>query len=303
MRRYFKTGVGPILNKRIEIAAVDRSGREFPVELTITPIFTRRPVCFYAFLRDISERKSAEAERSRLLRELEQAVRRRDEFISMASHELKTPLTSLRLQFQIAARQIAKGDSRVYSEESLNRRIDITNRQLDRMTKLIEDMLDVSRVTAGRLEMRLERDDLSQVVREAADDFRDSLLLGGHTIVAELEPGLFADFDRYRMEQVLLNLLTNAFKYGAGSPVKLTLKKVGGRARLTVEDQGPGIPESEFGRIFQRFERAASQNEVTGLGLGLFISRYIVEGHRGKIWVESEIGRGSRFIVELPLAR
>jgi PAS domain S-box-containing protein len=301
MRHYLATGEGPVLNKRIEIFAVTKEAREIPVELSITPIRAGKEVSFCAFLRDISERKAAEIERASLMGELTEAVRTRDEFIAIASHELKTPISSLRLQFQMAARQLEKQDVRVYSPEAVNKRVGSVNRQLERMARLIDQMFDASRVTAGKLELSIERTDLSALVVEVVSEFRERFAIAGCILDARVAPQLVGNFDGYRIEQVLANLLTNAMKYGEGSPVTVTLERAHECARLTVEDRGPGIEPGSLERIFNQYERASSGSKIGGLGLGLYISRDIVEAHQGTIRVESELGKGSIFVLELPL--
>jgi PAS domain S-box-containing protein len=301
MRHYFASGEGPVLNRRIEIFAVTKDGREFPVELTITPIRTSATVFFYAFLRDISDRKAAESERARLMNELEEAVKVRDDFISIASHELKTPITSLRLQFQLAARQVEKQDASVYSPEMVNKRVESVNRQLTRMSKLIDEMLDASRVNAGKLDLDIESSSLSELILLVSEEFKERFIISNCPFEVQVTPALIVDFDRYRIEQVFSNLLTNAIKYGERSAVSVTLERSNGRALVRVQDQGPGIEPASLDRIFQRFERAVTGSKVSGLGLGLYISRQIVEAHHGKIWAESVVGKGTTFIVELPL--
>jgi PAS domain S-box-containing protein len=293
LQHYLKSGEGPVLNQRIEITALRKTGEQFPIELAITPITKGRSAEFYAFIRDISDRKAAESR-------LQAAIRGRDEFISIASHELKTPITSLKLQFQMAARQISSNDARVFLEGAVRKRVDSVNRQLDRMTRLIEDMLDVSRVATGKLHLDHERFDLSALVRESTERFTDQLQMVGSTVERAIEEGVFFVGDEYRTDQVLSNLMTNAIKYGGGKPVRVSLATRGGRILVAVEDHGAGIEERDRARVFERFERAVGSDNVSGLGLGLYISKEIVEALGGKIRLESEVGRGSTFIIELP---
>ncbi|MBS1962906.1 MAG: PAS domain S-box protein [Bdellovibrionales bacterium] len=299
LQRYRETHASRILNQRIEIEGMRKGGDRFPVELAITPIAREAEGVseteFYAFVRDISERKRNEAR-------LQSAIRGRDDFISIASHELKTPLTSLKLQFQMAERQVASGDARVFLEEAVRKRIDSVNRQIGRMIRLIEDMLDVSRVSTGKLHIERKRFDLSALVREAADRFVEQFKAVGSPLEARIEDGIESFADEYRMDQVLSNLLTNAVKYGEGSPVTLGLESRPEGIRLFVEDRGPGIPPEDQTRVFERFERAVGDGHVSGLGLGLYIAKEIVEAFGGKLTLRSEVGRGSTFTVELPRA-
>lgn len=246
---------------------------------------------------DITEQKrAAEA--------LKEAIRARDEFISICSHELKTPITSMKLQFQLAERLLKNGDKKVFQEDLVEKRVTTANRQLNRMASLIEEMLDVSRISAGRLELSLEPLDLAELVREVMDRFSEQFSILG--VPAEFEApfgSVTVVGDRYRLEQVLSNLLTNAMKYGSGSPIRVSLAGHGKSARLSVGDNGQGIPKESLERIFKQYERATSSSSVSGLGLGLYITRQIVERHRGAIWAESELGKGTTFIVELPLTQ
>lgn len=301
MKNFLQTGVGPALNQRIEVCVLRKDGSEFPIELSVTPIRAKSGLNFYIFLRDISTRKQIEEDRQKLLLHLEETVRRRDEFISIASHELKTPLTSLRLQFQMASRQMLAGDSRAYAPESVKKRITVTNRQIDRMLHLIDGMLDISRIATGRLHLDPITVDLTKLVKEMVERFSDQWMLSETTVRADVEDLVFVRGDPYRIEQVVSNLATNTIKYGAGAPVDISLRKSEGRAFLQVRDHGIGIASSDQQRIFDRFERAVPASSISGLGLGLYITRQILELHGGKISVQSELGKGSTFLVELPL--
>ena len=244
---------------------------------------------------DITERKRAE-------NALKEAVRIRDEFISICSHELKTPITSMKLQFQAAQRQIAKGDERAWSLGAVEKRIGNANRQLVRMAKLIEEMLDVSRMGQGELRLNLQSCDLSALARGVVDSFYEQLLGANLSVRAELPENCWIVCDSFRIEQVLSNLISNAMKYGGGTPITVSLDWLGGWAVLTVRDEGEGVSEEHRERIFGPFERAEGTRHVNGLGLGLYISRRIVEAHGGRIWVESATGGGAQFKVELPKA-
>jgi signal transduction histidine kinase len=236
-----------------------------------------------------------------LLRALESAVAQRDEFMSIASHELKTPLTSLKLQAQVGERSLARGDPAFQSPDNLRKLMRSTNKQLDRLGRLVEDMLDVSRVNTGKLTLSPERMDLSALVGDLVDRFESQLAEAGCEVTSEIEPGVVGLWDGYRIEQVVSNLLSNVIKYGRGCPVRISLFQDGKAATLEVSDRGPGISSEDQRRIFDRFERAANAKHIGGLGLGLYISKQIVERHGGKIEVESRRGGGSTFRVALPL--
>jgi signal transduction histidine kinase len=171
-------------------------------------------------------------------------------------------------------------------------------RQTERLTGLVANLLDVTRAAAGKLELQRERFDLADVVREVAERFREQ---SAAHVDLRLNGPLVGTWDRLRVDQVITNLLSNAIKYGAGKPISIRAAAVDASAQLEVCDQGIGIAPEDQRRIFERFERAVSSSSYGGLGLGLYISRQIVDALGGSIRVESAAGAGSRFIVELPL--
>jgi signal transduction histidine kinase len=228
-----------------------------------------------------------------------EAARIRDEFLSVASHELKTPLTSLKLQVQGIRRLLLRDpDGAVPKMPSFAERCE---RQIDRLTRLVDDLLDVSRINNGKLLMNAESFDLGEAVREVSSRFSMDLVQAGCELQLDIEPGVVGDWDRFRIEQVFTNLLTNAFKYGPSAPIGVRVWKEGGRAQFEVRDHGVGIGEADQRRIFSQFERAISPQGPSGLGLGLYIASQIVEAHEGIIEVQSTVGQGSRFVVRLPL--
>ena len=250
---------------------------------------------------DVTEQVRSRQRVENLAAELQDAVRARDEFISICSHELKTPITSMKLQFQMAAKQLERDDPRVFSRESIEKRTNTANHQLARMAHLIEDMLDVSRISAGKLQVNRERLDLYEVLHEVVERFGEQFASLGMPMHFEGRANeARVEGDRYRLEQVISNLFTNALKYGAAKPVDVTLTSSAGTVRMSVTDRGIGIAPENLDRVFGRFERAVSASNISGLGLGLYISRNIIEAHGGRIWVESELGKGSTFFVELP---
>ncbi len=236
------------------------------------------------------------------IEEQKQAVRSRDEFLSIASHELKTPVTSLKLQLQMLSRQLQKGPDHVPKADYLKNLADVGNRQINQLVTLIDDMLDVSRISTGQLNFDMEEAQISRVVREVALSFEDQFRSAGVELNIDADEELHVTCDRHRLEQVLSNLLTNAIKYGDRKPVRLSVGKENGFAVVAVEDQGIGIAQENLQRIFDRFERAVSPSTVSGLGLGLYISRKIVHAHHGQIRVSSVAGQGSVFEVLLPLS-
>lgn len=230
--------------------------------------------------------------------ELEEAVRARDEFLSIAAHELRTPLTPLRLQLDSLELALERGG--LLDDEALRRRLDRATSSTLRLSRLVDDLLDVSRLRIGHMRLAPQEVDLVAIARDAIANHsgearRDT------TPVRLLAPApVVGWWDRARLEQVVGNLLVNALKYGAGKPVDVAVSGLDGTARLEVRDQGIGIEPADAERIFDRFERAVSAHHYGGLGLGLYIARQIVVAHGGEIGVESQPGAGATFRVELP---
>ena len=246
-----------------------------------------------------AERKTQE-ERVRTA-QIQEALRERDEFISVAAHELRTPLTALQLKLQGLERGLKVAALEKSAGSMVGDRLEGALRQTERLSRLIERLLDVSRIAAGRLELAPERLDLAELVRQVAEDFREPAAETGTELRLHGAQRVEGCWDRLRMEQVLVNLLSNAVKYGAGRPVSVRLESAGERIRISVVDEGIGIAPEDLGRIFTRFERAAPVRNYGGLGLGLYISRYIVDAHGGHIEVSSRPGQGSTFVIDLPL--
>ncbi len=247
--------------------------------------------------------KCAQAlERTRLLHEMRAAVRLRDDFLSVASHELKTPLTPLHLRLQALKREAQ--DTALPPEklrERVSRAVEGAEAQVRKLADLVNDLLDVARISAGKLQLVRVPVDLAEVVREVTGRFTPQAQKAGCALALDVPASLVGLWDMQRLEQVVINLLTNALKYGAGRPVHLRLVAEGARARLTVRDEGIGISLEDQGRIFERFERAVSDRHFGGLGLGLFICRQILDALGGTISLRSAPGQGSTFEVTLPL--
>jgi PAS domain S-box-containing protein len=234
---------------------------------------------------------------------LEIALKERDAFLSIASHELKTPLTTLTLQAQVRRRQLSKGDNEAFTLEKLKDLFESDVKQLAKLNRLIDDMLDISRIRMGQLSLKKERIDLSVLSLEIVEKFRQQLKEISEVITFESTGAVCIDADPSRLEQVISNLVTNAMKYGQGKPLKIKVMsdEKNKKAYFSISDSGIGINIEDQKRIFSRFERAISPDEVSGLGLGLAIAKDIVVAHGGEIHLESELGIGSIFTVELPL--
>jgi PAS domain S-box-containing protein len=235
--------------------------------------------------------------------ELRQAVNARDEFLSVASHELKTPLTSLKLQTQMRQKAVQKGNENAFTLEKMKKMFDGDARQIQRLNRLIDDMLDISRISAGHLVINEEEVDVCRLIKDLIERYEDSLKASGCNITIEDCPAVRGYWDPFRIEQVFSNVLTNAMKYARGKPVIISFNSSLDSILISIQDKGKGIAQENLQRIFERFERATSYNDVSGLGLGLFISRQIVDLHGGRMWAESELGRGSTFNIELPLKK
>jgi signal transduction histidine kinase len=262
-----------------------------------------RPITLVSTIQVALRSRRRQFEVRTLLKKQQEATRIRDEFISIASHELKTPLTSLKLQTQIN-RRLLQGKPEVVAAaltDRFQKYLDVSGKQVERLTRLIEDMLDVSRINAGKLALRKDEVDLPELIEEVADRLSPQISAAGCTLSLEIESPIRGYWDRYRIEQVIINLTTNAIRYGGGGPIRIFAKLDGDSAIFSVEDHGIGIEAHNVARIFERFERAQHSRNIDGLGLGLYICRQIVEGHGGSIGVKSQPGKGSVFTVSLPL--
>lgn len=246
---------------------------------------------------EIALRAALAIEHARLYRDAREAIRTRDEFMSIASHELRTPLNVMLLQTDGLLRQ-AKKEQDIRLSPPLER----IKRQVNRLGALVESLLDVSRITAGRLALDLGEVELGGVVAEAVARLRDDASRTGATIEVSYGGEVVGRWDRLRIDQIVTNLLSNAIKYGGGKPIEVELSIVGDRARLEVTDHGIGISLENQARIFERFERAVSSKHYGGFGLGLWIVRQIIQAHGGDITIRSRVGEGSSFVAELPLA-
>jgi PAS domain S-box-containing protein len=280
------------------------------------PLFDRLGKAAYilAIAEDITEKKRAEEQRLRLTYEqagraeaerkkgeLEEAIRARDTFLSICSHELKTPLTSLKMQAGMIRMLFESGNFEALRSPKVRELVLDADKEINRINRLINDMLDVSRIRSGKLSLRPESVDICEVVHEVVEHFRSDPAFCNIPIHESVPAHIVGVWDRNRIEQIIINLMSNALKYGESKPIQVSLQEAKGNVTLIVEDHGPGISSEDQKRIFQRFERAAASQSISGLGLGLYIVKEIVAMHGGHIRVESEVNQGSRFIVELPL--
>lgn len=232
--------------------------------------------------------------------EVNAALRKRDEFLAVASHELRTPFTPMRLYLQ-GLLSALRDPARAAGLGAWVTKLETANTRLQRLAKLVEDLFDVSRLSQGTLPIRREQVDLAALTAEVVDRWKDELARVQCDCTLEATAPVVGHWDGLRLEQVIDNLLGNATKYGPGKPISLSVTRDGAVARLTVQDQGMGIAPEAQTRIFERFERAVSEN-YGGFGLGLWISREVLKAHGGRISVQSTPGQGATFTVELPLS-
>ncbi|WP_437539923.1 GAF domain-containing sensor histidine kinase [Sorangium sp. So ce726] len=251
-----------------------------------------------ALVQEVARRAAIAIDNARLYSAAQEAVRMRDEFLTVATHELNTPLTSLTLTLEVVDRALRSGDS--WDPQAMGRQVDRALRQAVRLTRLNSELLDVSRINAARLRLDVAEVDLGEIVRDVLARFKLDLERAGCAVSLREGGRVVGLWDGSRVDQIVSNLLANAIKFGAGKPVEISVGEEAGMARLSVRDHGIGIDPTRQAQIFERFERAVSDRHYGGLGLGLYISRRIAEAHGGSICVESALGAGATFIVELP---
>jgi two-component system, OmpR family, sensor kinase len=241
-----------------------------------------------------------EADKDRLIEELREAVRARDEFVAIAAHELRNPMTPILMQVHTLA--AAARNPRRCRPEILAPRFELLEHAVREFVRRSTALLDVSRVAAGNVRIELSEVDLSGVVRDVVDRATVAARMARSRLEADLQEGVVGRWDRLALEQVAENLLSNALKFGAGKPVAVALRADGRAARLAVRDRGIGISEADRARVFGRFERAVARREHGGFGVGLWLVNQLVTAMGGTIAVEGAPGEGTTFTVMLPLA-
>ncbi len=249
---------------------------------------------------DLAHHASLALSNARLYEEAQNAIIARDDFLSIASHELRTPCTSLRLGIEVLLRHIRNETISKISPAFLERLLITSDRQSRHLLNLIDRLLDVSRLETGHLELDFDNVDLVAVTKDAAAELREEAERAGSVLSVHADGAICGSWDRTRIGQVISNLLGNAVKYGAGKPIDVRIWSENAHAYFSVEDKGIGIPRDRQSRVFGRFERAVSNSHYGGLGLGLYICQQIVEAHGGTIALESTAGIGSTFTVTLP---
>jgi PAS domain S-box-containing protein len=232
---------------------------------------------------------------------IQKALTARNDLLSVCSHELRTPIAAMKLQTQMALRNIEKGVAGALDASTIKDWLVQSNKQLDRLTRLLEEILDFSRVLGGRLKLTIEPFDLGELVNEVAKRFGPKMEEVHSTLECSIQNPLPVTADRFRMDQVLTNIIGNAIQYAPGKPICISLTADDKAAFLSVQDCGNGIAVEDTERIFEPYERAISPMHMSGLGLGLYISRQIVLAHKGTIRAQNRSdGTGALFIVEIP---
>lgn len=247
---------------------------------------------------ELARRGALAVENARLFRDAQEAIRARDEFISMASHDLRTPLTTVRLK---VARLLRGERDQDLSPEDRILQLEKVEAQVARLVQMMDSLLDVTTISAGRLQLNTEPLDLGAMVQEVGERLGEDLAKAGCELRVHVDDRVSGLWDKLRLEQVITNLISNALKYAKGKPIEITIDSTDeDRARLVVRDYGIGIAEKDQERMFERFERANADQMVGGFGVGLWIVQRVVEAHGGTVRVSSSMGEGSVFTVELP---
>jgi signal transduction histidine kinase len=249
-----------------------------------------------ALVEELGRRAALAVENARLYRRAEEALRARDEFLAVASHELRGPITSIHLAVQALLQ-------RKLPPDHLSRALELIEREDRRLSRFVGELLDLGRLRAGRVQLELEEVELGAVVQDVVQRVQQELAASGSTLSLSLAPGVVGEWDRFRLEQVVTNLLSNAIKFGLGRPIEIALAAAEGRAHLSVLDHGIGVEPEARERIFLPFERNVSSRNYGGLGLGLHIVKTIVGALGGTACAGGEPGVGTIFTVVLPLRR
>jgi len=249
----------------------------------------------------IGSQAAISLENAYLYDDMRASIKARDEFMAIASHELKSPLSSVGLLVQTLKLILQRGKLADYPQAKLLGLLDNSSDSIRHLAALIDQLLDVSRFTLGRLTLNREALDLSAQVRECARLYGREFANARCQLELELGENIIGEWDRLRLQQLIGNLLSNAIKYGAGKPVTVRTLVKDGSAWLTVSDQGIGISQHDLKRLFQPFERAVPYRSISGFGLGLYIVKRVVEAHQGHLDLQSELGHGTTFDIELPL--
>jgi PAS domain S-box-containing protein len=286
VRAILKDGSEKVLLVRAEVMVNEYN---IPVKLvgTTQDVTEQRKLELYA------QETTFELKRANLIHDqLQQLNEYKDQFIGVASHELKTPLTSIKGYLQLAERNLVGTENKMLLNKTL--------KQVDKLTTLVSDLLDVSRIQSGKLQFSVETFSLNQLLAELVENINDTQQT--HQVTLTVAEEVEVEADKMRIEQVIMNVLNNAVKYSPDhKQINVRMNKLDKEVIVSVQDQGIGIDKDFHKHIFRRFHRIANENRFSGLGLGLFISYEIIKRHEGKMWLESEPGKGSTFYFSVPL--
>jgi len=226
-------------------------------------------------------------------------IKARDQFLAIASHELKTPVTSMLLQVQTAIHNIRNVSLANFSVVTLLKMLEDTEQQSKRLSRMVNDLLDLSLITTGKIDLEIEETNITDIVKAVADRLV-TRLPDTKQLTVDIKKPVIAYCDKVRIEQAVINLVTNAIKYGDNKPIVISVTESDDRIKINVRDQGIGIPSEQQKKIYNLFERAVSSRNYQGLGVGLYITYQIVKAHKGRILLQSAPNKGSTFTLELP---
>lgn len=287
----YETGAVDFLYKPLDVAAVKSKVNVF------VSLYQQRA----QVKQQVEELELSRNELRKAQDDLKRALKMRDDFMSLVGHELRTPLNTLHVETQLRQIQLDKGNMAAFSAEKLQQMIARDSRQIQSMIRLINDMNDVSRIDNEKLTISIAKSNLSQLVQRTVSDLSLQSKAANREFIVDIEDNIIGTWDEFRIEQIIVNLLTNALRYGGDRDVEITLRSNENRAQLKVRDYGAGIHQEEQDRIFEKFERGENKKVSEGLGMGLYIARQLASAHKGSLTVESIPGEGSTFILTLPL--
>ncbi|EGF32074.1 two-component hybrid sensor and regulator [Oxalobacteraceae bacterium IMCC9480] len=288
----YETGAVDFLYKPLDIAAVQSKVNVFVAMRRQQDEMTRQVEALEQSQRELLAMKE----------ELRYSLQLRDDFMSMVAHELRTPLNTLLLETQLRSMQLDRGNAEAFVPDQLRRMVARDGRQIKSMIRLIDDMVDVSRIRSGKLSIRATAVDLSVLLQQVISDLGPQAEVAGSPITLQASGEMICgSWDDFRVEQIIINLLTNALRYGARKPVEVSLSAEPGHAVITVRDHGGGIAPEDRERIFAPFERVGTNTVREGLGLGLYIARQLAQAHGGTLEVAGVEGDGALFALSLPM--
>ncbi len=281
---------------------IRKNGEKFWANVIITALKTAdgKITGFTKVTRDLTDKRNNEEkirQQEAKFVDLEGSIRMRDEFISVASHELRTPLTRILLRLQMMKRN---GEG--ISEKVLKGLNECEEASKD-LISLMENLVDVTRLRLGKLEIKRTKTNITKTIIDVISKYKDDIRFAGNHLSFNHDGDIIGYWDQARLEQLFSNLLSNAIKYGQGNPIKMELKATEDFIFFSIADEGPGIPYHLQPKVFERFERAHDSKKISGLGLGLYVSKQIVDAHKGEISLESKPGHGTTFKIVLPLTR